>query len=565
VAPSYGLMKVFARVAPVLTVLLLPACFDPAVSKWTEDARLPLVEQGGSEPGPSSSYFCVRAVVGYGRPTFFDRRIQSLQLALQAEGMSEALTRMVTITDLKSGSIRGDLCVPVEGDSGVVLALIPSTAEGSVVAVSKAIARPELNLLEAFAALAKAPVAVGNEASAAVMSLDLSRGIGQTLVVGTPTYCRSHHCNLSVSGPTKLLLAEKGTSLRGGRPVDERGNEAQGVVSELEFTADTPAGAIPRDCLSAPGDCAKSTVARLSRADADRLGALLSAVSLAANASFRLETKAQALQQALSRACPELGLEVCPRARELAEEYAAAAQGEASQAALGAPMPACSVIGAQTGAVGEALARVALRPASSLLRDQVKSIETRYEVLQENCFRERLSAVQLPASWKTRVASLAAPAELGYDPEACVDGHVSTLAVSALRTAVRESATGLLSNPRVAATVSAVRVADTALAESWCVEVERAVRRLRPETFSRLVSRREVLLTFPAESRRDELAAQVTRFMSAESFFTAAVNGEPVLVPMSRIDARVTDLVTRLDSYIGAATPVAAVSVDHLR
>ena len=257
-------MTGFARLT-LVPLLALTACFDPTVSKWSDgDARLPLLERDASHPAPAPGYFCVRNVVGYGRPTFFDRRMQSLQLALQAEGMSEALTRTVTITDLKAGSIRGDLCVPVEGEAAVVLALIPSTGEGSVVAVSKAIAKPELNLVEALAGVARAPVDVGNEATTAVLSLDLSRGIGQTLVVGTPASCRTHHCNLSVSGPTRLLLAEKGMALRGGRPVDERGNEAQGVVAELEFTPDTPSAAIPRECLEAPADCGKSASARLT-------------------------------------------------------------------------------------------------------------------------------------------------------------------------------------------------------------------------------------------------------------------------------------------------------------
>jgi hypothetical protein len=554
-----------ARRTPLVALLVVCGCFDPSVSKWKEDAQLPLVQSEGTSPALTSGYFCLRTVVGYGRPTFFDRHIQSLQLALQAEGMSEALTRTTSVTDLKTGSIRGDLCVPVEGDSGVVLALIPSTAEGSVVAVSRAIARPELNLLAAFAAVTKAPVEVGNEATAAVMSLDLSRGIGQTLVVGTPAYCRAHHCNLSVSGPTKLLLAEKGTSLRAGRPVDGRGNDAQGVVSELEFTPDTPVGAIPMDCLGSPRDCLKANAPRLTHADADRLGAVLSAVALASNASFHLETKAQALQQALARACPGLGKEVCRSVAELGEEYAAGAQGEAAQAALAAPLPACSVIAAQASSVTDALARVARRPASALLRDQAQTTESRFEALQENCFRERLSAAPLPASWKTRVSGLAGLVELGYDPQACLDGHVSASAVSALRAAVRESATGLLSNHRVAAAVAAVRVADTSLSESWCAEVERAVRRLRPETFGRLLAKRAELMALPADDERDQLLAQVSRLVSAESFFTAAATGEPVLVPMSKIDARVADLVSRLDSYIGGATAVAVVPVQRLR
>jgi hypothetical protein len=558
-------MKALPPLFAALAALTVSACSEPVVTKWDGNARLPLVEpERGAQP-LAASYFCVKGVVGYGRPTFFDRRLQSLQLAIQAEGMSEALTRTVAVSDLKAGSIRGDLCVPVEGDSVVVLALIPATAEGSVVAVSKAIARPELNLLDAIASVAKGPVTVGNEATSSVMSLDLSKGVGQTLVVGAPTACRARHCSLTVGGPTRLLLAEKGASLRDGRPVDERGEQAQGVVAELALGSEVPPGAIPRECLAAPTDCAKTTVSRLTHADADRLAAVLSAVQLAANPSFHLDTKEQALRQALARACPALGKEVCERTADLAEEYGAAAVGEAALAALAAPLPACSLIGAQQGTVAEALARVARRPSSALLREQAKGIEGRLEALRENCFRERLSTASLPASWKTRVASLAGPLELGYDAEACVEGHVSSVAVTALRWAVQESSAGLLANPRVAAAVAAIRTADTSLSESWCVEVERAARRMRPETFGRLAARREALLRLPADPRRDELAAQAAHLMKAESFFAAAADGEPVLVPMSKVDARVADMVDRLDGYIAAAAPLVAVPVEHVR
>ncbi len=503
-----------------------------------------------------SGYFCVRGVVGYGRQTVFDRRLQSLLVALQGENMSEAVTRVVTITDLKAGSIRGDLCVPLDGDAAVVLALVPSTAEGSAVAVSKAVAKPELNLLDAFAAIAKAPVDVGNDTATSVMSLDLAKGIGKTIVIGSPRYCGSRHCNLSVAGPTKLLLAEVGTSLRSGRPVDQQSHEAQGVVAELELGAAIPAGTIPQDCFASPGDCSKAASPRLTHADASRLNAALSAVVLASNPSFHPDTKEQALLQALTHACPALGEDLCQKLRDLADESGAATMGEAALAALAAPLPACSIIAAQHGARSEALERVARRPASVSLREQAKVIEARLDALQENCFRERLSAIVLPTSWKTRLASLSGPFELGYDADACAEGHLLSGEVSALQAAVQQSATGLLSNPKVAAAVTAMQAVDPRLAESWCVEVERAARRMRPETFGRLLSRRAELLRLPADPRRDELAAQAAHLMRAESFFSATPNGEPVLVPMSKIDARVADLVDLIDGYISNIAPV---------